>query len=327
MRRVFEPQEVDMKMVDIYRDFIPEKIFDAHMHLYIPETAPAICDAKRAATVEDYLEDMRAFLPGAQEIRLNMLPWVARSLSDLENGHRDKTNENLYEQQRHHPGCVVMPYVLPYDSEETIYDMASQPGVKGFKCYYYGANVKNVDAVAISDFVPEAVWVIANEKKMIIELHIMRPTALSDEDNFQYITEMTRRYPNAQLVLAHCARAFAAWTCIDSIKRLDDRGNIWFDMSAVCESGPMMACILKNAGKRTMWGSDYPVCMNRGRAISLGTGQNWLVGEQFENLNRAYVATENLMAFWQTSRLLDLDKTQISDLFYNNAVRLFSSVK
>ena len=76
-----------------------------------------------------------------------------------------------------------------------------------------------------------------------------------------------------------------------------------------------------------MWGSDYPVCMNRGRAISLGVGQEWLVGEQFENLNRAYVATENLMAFWQASRLLDLDKTQISDLFYNNAVRLFSNVK
>jgi len=89
----------------------------------------------------------------------------------------------------------------------------------------------------------------------------------------------------------------------------------------------MMACILKNAGKRTMWGSDYPVCMYRGRAISLGTGQIWLDDERFEELNRAYVATENLMAFWQASRLLDLDKTQISDLFYNNAVSLFSSVK
>ena len=126
MRRVFKPQEVDMKMVDIYRDFIPEKIFDAHMHLYIPETAPPICEANRAATVEDYLEDMKEFLPGAKEIRLNMLPWVARSLSDLENGHRDKTNANLYEQQRLHPDCVVMPYVLPYDSEETMIEDVCQ---------------------------------------------------------------------------------------------------------------------------------------------------------------------------------------------------------
>lgn len=138
---------------------------------------------------------------------------------------------------------------------------------------------------------------------------------------------MTHRYPNAQLVLAHCARAFAAWTCIDSIKRLDDRENIWFDMAAVCESGPMMACILKNAGKRTMWGSDYPVCMNRGRAISLGTGQKWLIGDKFKELNMAFVATENLMAFWQASRLLDLDRSQINDLFYENASRLFSSVE
>lgn len=327
MRNVFKPQEVDMKMVDIYRDFIPEKVFDAHMHLCLAETAPAICEAKRPTTVEDYLADMSPFLPGAKEIRLNILPMPARALSNLENGLRDRANNHIFEQHKLHPECVVMPYVLPCDSEETIYAMANQPGVKGFKCYWYGANVKNSSAVAISDFVPEAAWVIANEKKMIIELHIMRPTALSDEDNFKYITEMTRRYPNAQLVLAHCARAFAAWTCIDSIKRLDDQGNIWFDMSAVCESGPMIACILKNAGKRTMWGSDYPVCMNRGRAISLGTGQHWLVGDKFEDLNRAYVATENLMAFWQASRLLDLDKTQINDLFYENANRLFSSVK
>lgn len=324
MRKVFEPREVDMKMVDIYRDFIPEKIFDAHMHLCLAETAPAICEAKRPTTIEDYLEDMRPFLPGMREIYCNILPMPARVLSHLENGLRDKANYHVLEQCKEHSGCVVMPYVLPYDSEETIYTMADQPGVKGFKCYCYGANVKNVEAVAISDFVPEAVWVIANERQMIIELHIMRPSALSDEDNFSYIMQMTHRYPNAQLVLAHCARAFAAWTCIDSIKRLDDWGNIWFDMAAVCESGPMMACILKNAGKRTMWGSDYPVCMYRGRAISLGTGQIWLDDDRFEELDRAYVATENLMAFWQASRLLDLDKTQIQDLFYNNAMKLFS---
>ena len=266
---------------------------------------------------QDYMADLSSLAS------LNILPMPARVLSNLENGLRDKANEHIYEQHRLHPECVVMPYVLPCDSEETIYAMANQPGVKGFKCYCYGANAKVSEYVAIHDFVPEAAWVVANEKKMIMELHIMRPNSLSDEGNFSYIMQMTKKYPNAQLVLAHCARAFAAWTCIDSIKRLDDQGNIWFDMAAVCESGPMMACILKNAGKRTMWGSDYPVCMNRGRAISLGVGQEWLVGERFENLNRAYVATENLMAFWQASRLLDLDKTQISDLFYNNAVELF----
>lgn len=325
MRTTFEAQDVELQMVEIYRDFIPEKIFDAHMHLCIPETVPLICEAKRPTTVEDYIADMMPFLPGVKEIRLNILPMPSHVLSNLENGLRKQANEHIFEQQRLHPDCVVMPYVLPSDSEETIYAMASQPVVKGFKCYYYGANTEIVEQVSIREFVPEIVWVIANEKKLAIELHIMRPAALSDEENFKYITEMTRRYPNAQLVLAHCGRAFAAWTCIDSIKRLDDRGNIWFDMSAVCESGPMMACILKNAGKRTMWGSDYPVCMNRGRAISLGTGQEWLVGEQFQNLNRAYVATENLMAFWQASRLLDLDKTQINDLFYNNAVQLFSN--
>lgn len=131
MGKIFEFQEMDMQMVDIYRDFIPEKVFDAHMHLCLAETAPAICEAERPTTVEDYLTDMSPFLPGAKEIRLNILPMPARALSNLENGLRERANNHIFEQYRQYPECVVMPYVLPYDSE--------------------------------------AAWVIANEKKMIIE--------------------------------------------------------------------------------------------------------------------------------------------------------------
>ena len=244
-------------------------------------------------------------------------------LNDLRNGLREKANNHVLEQYRIHPECVATPYILPSDNEEMIYALSDRPGVRGLKCYFYGAGVCNGETVSIRDFLSEAAWVVANEKKLPIILHMMRAGALSDPDNFEYITKMSHRYPDAQLVLAHCARAFASWTCIDTIKKLEDHGNIWFDMAAICESGPMMACIIKNAGKRTVWGSDYPICMNRGRAISLGTGQNWLAGNQFNNLERTFVATENLMAFWQTANLLDLDKAQINDLFYGNANSLF----
>ena len=72
-----------------------------------------------------------------------------------------------------------------------------------------------------------------------------------------------------------------------------------------------------------MWGSDYPICFNRGRAISLGAWQTWLGDAQCSELDRGYVAGENLMAFYQAALLLDLDQTQIDDIFYNNAIRLF----
>ena len=81
----------------------------------------------------------------------------------------------------------------------------------------------------------------------------------------------------------------------------------------------MIAAILKTAGKRTMWGSDWPVCVNRGRVVSLGDDQHWILGDT----NHAYVATESLFAFYQTALLLSLDATQLEDIFYHNACKLF----
>ena len=164
---------------------------------------------------------------------------------------------------------------------------------------------------------------MANERKLPIILHLFRRAALSDPSNFRYITTMSKRYPNAQLVLAHCARGFAGWSMMKSIKELEDCGNIWFDLSAICESGPMAACILKNAGKRTMWGSDYPASMLRGRAVGVGKWQDWLVDDDFKGPERALIPAENLLAFYHAALLLDLDQTQINDIFCNNAEALF----
>lgn len=326
----FELREVDYRMVDIYRDFIPEQVFDAHMHLYLAETVPYARKMedtvfwRECGMAEDYWMDMSPLLPGVKNIRLNMIVMPDPFQNDLDNGLRKRANDHVLKQYQDHPECVATPYILPCDSEASIYALVNRPGVRGLKCYCYGSNRTDWETASIEDFLPEAAWVAANERRLPIILHMMRPAALSDQDNFGYIMRMTHRYPDAQLVLAHCARAFASWTCMDAIKKLDDGGNIWFDMAAICESGPMMACIMKNAAKRTMWGSDYPICMHRGRAISLGDGQNWLMGEQFDALERAFVATENLMAFWQTAHLLDLDQTQTNDLFYGNATALFS---
>ena len=74
-----------------------------------------------------------------------------------------------------------------------------------------------------------------------------------------------------------------------------------------------------------MWGSDYPVCMHKGRAISLGSGYLWLTEDPLEKLgmDMGYMAGENLLAFYQAAKLLNLDQTQINRIFYDNAMTLF----
>lgn len=322
--------QTDRDVVALYADLLPERIFDAHMHLCTAETIPHSHDPNglycaEYISDEDYLRDMLPLLPGVERVSLNMMPLLDWAQADPQNGLRDRANEHLYSQLRNTENHVVSPFVLPGDPEEFIFSLAERPGTRGFKCYCYGAGQGDWESMTIDRFLPEALWVAANEKKMPIILHMMRPGALSDEENFSYITRMTKKYPDAQLVLAHCARGFAAWTAVEAIRKLEDRGNIWFDLSSICEAGPMMACILKNAGKRTMWGSDYPICKHRGRAVSVATGSNWLIGQNYSGPERTLIAAENLLALKQAALLLDLDATQLSDIFYRNAATLFET--
>jgi len=322
----------DAFLVEQYRDFLPKKIFDAHMHLpynpSIPSLAGTSVYTQEAYTQEHYMQDMGPLLPGVETITLNMMPMPAdRLLGSRENGLRDLGNDHVFRMQQQNPAHVVTPLILPDDTAEYLDMLASRPGCRGFKCYGHTSGAADLETIQIEQYLPQTAWEVADARKLPIILHLFRRAALSDPDNFRYITEMTRRYPNAQLVLAHCARGFAAWTVIESVRRLEDQGNIWFDLSAICESGPMMACILKNAGKRTLWGSDYPCTKVRGRAVSVGSWQSWLTGEGFAGPPRALLPAENLLAFYHAALLLDLDQTQIDDIFCHNAEALFGAVR
>lgn len=319
--------QVDQNVTALYSDFLPKKVFDAHTHMFLRSTLPRFREPNdmfnhHAGSPETYESDMRQFLPGVETIHLNMMPMPDPVLSQSGGQLRQQANDHVGALLAKHPGNAGCLYVTPEDSEEQIAWQLTRSGFHGLKCYSYGAKRPDVEALAIGDYLPEAAWVVADHLHLPIILHLMRPRALSDEENFSYITQMSHRYPNAQLVLAHCARAFAAWTCVKPIQALEDMGNIWFDLSSICEAGPMMACIMKNAGKRTMWGSDYPICMLRGRAVSVGTGQNWLTDLSGP---KATIAVENLFAFYQAALLLNLDQTQLDDLFYRNAMQLFQN--
>lgn len=314
--------EADSRLVDIYKDFLPNQIFDAHMHLYLGKAIPKVhqtgvfCLEK--ATPEDYMADMLPLLPGVAQIQLNMMPFPDPTLNDLSNGLRQMANEHIVMQSSIEPSHVGAAYILPGDTEEDIRKMVSRPGIRCLKPYYYGAKACLGGNTSVEAFLPEAAWRVSNDKRIPIILHMMRRN-LADPENFAYIERMTSKYEDAPLILAHCARGFDSWTAVKYIPKLSERDNIWFDLSAVCEVAPIMAAILKTAGKRTMWGSDWPICRNRGKVISLGKDQHWILDDSY-----AQIAAENLFGFYQAALLLDLDQTQIDDIFCNNAAALFA---
>ena len=158
---------------------------------------------------------------------------------------------------------------------------------------------------------------------------MVKDDALADPENMRQIKDFAKRYPDATLILAHAARSFATWTAFESVDELVDFENVWYDFSGVCES-PSVAYILKKIGtSRCMWGSDYNVSLAVGKAISIADTFYWINENDIKNfkskttLRHWHVGTENLYAVRQACKLLDLKSSDVEDIFYNNAARLF----
>ncbi len=327
-------KEKDMEAIKILEGFLPDRIFDAHAHLYDKSFVPIAVNYPDDGSFEGYRDAMMPALCNPKEFHMNMITFPDRLMQDPSNGTRDASDKFIAEQLEKDSGSVGEIIVLPTDTPEEIEKRLIHPRIRGLKCYYYYAPVDDAyNKAEIGVFLPDSAWEVANKHKMAITLHMVKPKVLADEKNLAYIIEKAKKYPDATLILAHAARSFASWTAIESIEKIAHFDNVWYDFSAICES-PAMFFIMKKAGvEKCMWGSDFPVCTYRGKAISFGDDFTWILesdktkGQNFDNFIPLdmywFFAIENLMATRQACIIGELPESKIEDLFFNNAKRLF----
>ena len=310
--------------------FLPERIFDAHAHVYDASFMPSYADrpehpfGKARVGAEEYRRGMRELLRGACPVGALLLPAPDPEMRSRSGGLCDAATACVVEELRRDPDCWGEVYVLPEDTEADVEAMLVHERIRGFKCYYYAS--PNGNQGPAYEFLPEAVWRVADRRGMAITLHLACDGAMSDPRNLEYLDAMARRYPGATLILAHAGRAFAEWTCLGPVKRLAGLDNVCYDLSAICEPASIMACIRAAGVDRVMWGSDYPCCRFVGRAMSFADGFAWFDaaaaracgfgGEAFT------VLEENLIATYIAADLLDLTPSDIQKLFAGNAERI-----
>lgn len=318
--------ESDHEAIHILDQFLPDRIFDAHAHIHDSSYAPVVQIASYG--VEQYKRDVCPIV-GNRQIGMNLILFPYSCLKDSQN--LKQSDDYLVAQLEQNPNTVGEIIVTPADTTESLMNRLVHPRIRGFKCYHIYSNLQNTWNAEISDYLPEAAWQVANEKKLCITLHMVKDDALADPGNLRYITEMAKRYPDAILILAHAARSFASWTGVETVEKVAHLDNVWFDFSAVCESPAMLQIIRKTGTQRCMWGSDYPVCMARGKAISMGDSFYWINKEDLARFQGAttmsswLVGVENLMAVRQACILGDLGSKDVEDIFYGNAKRLFGA--
>lgn len=324
--------QYDLEAAKILNDFIPEKIFDAHMH-------HNMLSQRKDPDSDDFSEYKKDFLPLFGENRtqrINLIPFPEAGMSDPVTGKAtamlDASTDIIKRQLALHPEIFGEVMTAPGDTEEDIENRMRYAGIDriaGFKPYHLLSLKKPTFQADIADYLPESAWETAQKYHKCITLHLVKDRSLSDPENLSYIKEHAKRYPDAKLILAHCARSFAAWTGIESIGEVAGFDNIFYDFSGICES-PSMFMIIKKAGiDKCMWGSDYTVSLLAGKAISIADSFYWIGEKDLERFagptefHSWLVGTENLMAVRQAAIMLDLTSEDIEKLFCKNAERIF----
>lgn len=325
---VFGWTEEDRALLERLQEFIPDKVFDAHAHLHnVKYMQPGnnLFQSFGTAGAERFMEDQKE-LYGERKVRALLLPTPSLLFNDAPELRKEMC-QWMDEELRKAPDCVGALYVMPQDTVEDIEAMLTNPQICGFKCYHQSAKTDGPTWFAdVGEYLPESAWQVADKRGMSITIHMVKPDALSDEKNMAYYKEMTAKYPNAKLILAHCARGFASWTTIEAVHELKGIPNIYYDMAAICDAA-VMAEVIRQAGPdHVMWGSDY--CIDRCHASYMNTGESfrWIYKHELPeemNFPICKMVLESLFSFKKASLMLDLSKDDIYQIFYRTGCQLF----
>lgn len=324
-------QQADQAFLDRYvLPHLPDRIFDAHAHLFAHAHFPG----------DPQPEWLAAYPPvvdiGVYRQWMEALHPVGRTVGGVFFGmafqaDRDANNTFVAQEtaQARAEGFAAFGQMLiaPEMPAEMVRAAVQEQGFVGLKPYHLmatGTDGPTFDA-PIEAYLPEEHVAVAHELGLSITLHMVRARALADPVNQATIRRYCLAYPNMRLVLAHAARGFNPWHTIEGIDALKGLDNVWCDTSAVTEAGAFEAIVDTLGHERLLYGTDFHVSHMRGRCVAVGDSFHWLyadgmnLDEKHTQLQPVLVGLESLRSLFLAIHRLRLTPRQIDDIFYHNA--------
>lgn len=310
--------------------FVPERVFDAHAHLYRacfwPDPPAHVRAGPPDVTLEVYREHMGWIMPGREVHGLHLpYPYLAGAAPDL-----SAANRWVSEQITEDPLARGAFMVKAADDPEWVREQVRQLGLSGLKPFcFYGTESDHYQA-HIPDFLPEPIVAVADQEGWTITLHLVRPRGIADPSNQHWVRTYCERYPNMRLILDHCARGFNPYHVLEGLPALAGLDNLWIDTSAVCDPLAVQAALSVVGPKRLLYASDFYVSHIRGTNLPLGDTFLWLDEDTpldapgyAGSWQLPLIGLENLRAakaaFWAAG----CGDSVIEDYFWNNAAALF----
>jgi len=305
--------------------FVPDRVFDAHCHPwhqdYVAEHWRKIAKVADYAMYRRLMEDIHPsrrvaglFIPTFRLPDVSLIPgadaWSAAQAAAA-------------------PDCRNLIFVSPQDDPEEVRDRAKRLGACGLKCYHSLCHEDPTWEADLPHYLPESLVKLADDQGWVITLHMIKFRAVADPSNIHWIRHYCQNYPNMKLILAHSSRGFQPSHNLEGLVQLTGLDNLWFDTSANCEPMAHQAIIRIIGHEKLMYGTDCPVSHARGRSVGVADTFLWLY-EDTPVWNQPQMSIKPVLTGLEHLRSLKwacwsekLSDSQVEDIFWNNAARLF----
>lgn len=317
------------------RDFLPDRIIDIHTHSgNMIGRQPSDSEPTAWPGWITFGSGMR--LPNLLDAYLKMFPGkevtpVCFAISGREEV--DDRNAYIAEELKQYKNVWGLIWTLPDWSKDELIQRVDGGGFSGIKPYVNMAKDIPEAEITIFDYLPHRHLEAAEERGWLVILHIPRKERLADPDNIAQLKEISRTYPNIKLVIAHVGRAYCPRHGIVGIPPLKDCENLLFDFSANSNQVVLELLIREVGPKRILFGSDMPITAMRAKRICEGDEYiNYVRHADWEDSRTrrdlaaeesyTFFLYEQILAFKKAAVACDLTKSDIEDVFFNNARRL-----
>jgi predicted TIM-barrel fold metal-dependent hydrolase len=339
---LFNVLPVDKKFYkENLEDFLPDRIFDVHTHIYRKTNDSGDPSDKIVAwpsrvadcnPIEDFEETAALMFPGKKYMPLMF--GMAEKKDDL-------ADANAYVssvcRDRGYPALL---FTGPDTGSGKLEADIINGGFKGIKVYLTLApDHIPVNEIRIFDFLTHEHLELMDRHGWTVMLHIPRPARLRDPLNLAQLLEIEARYKNLRLIVAHVGRAYCNSDAGGAFETLKSTERMLFDISANTNSRIFERLIRMAGPGRILFGSDLPITRMRMRRVEkdgiyvnlvprglygdVSADRNMGELDPPESEGLTFFLYEEMEAFRQAAIRTKLSRKDIERVFWNNAANLF----
>jgi len=285
----FDDRDLDIYYKEI-KDFIPDRIIDNHIHIWerdniIPEIAGHQKYQNKPFSdinffyefkYSDFSEIIKKTFQGKDyEGVFFGLPLEFVNMNAANNYVISTSRKNNFKYL-----YIPLPGENIWESNKD-FQFLSDKNFIGFKPYPDLAGVEG-NEISIFDFISQSVFEFSNVNNLTIVLHLPRKLRLKSYQNIKEILQISKKYKNIRLILAHCGRAFCVTDLIGNLEKLKNSSNIYYDIALINEHA-VLEYLIKNVGiDKIIFGSDLPMGFIKGKDVCINNNHYYVTENQYK---------------------------------------------